>query len=303
MGGRPKPTFEQVKQTFEERGCVLLETEYVNDRTPMRYIARCGHERMGNFGNFKRGKGDWCFSCRHAIAGKSKSIGEEAIRKAFEADGCEVLSVDGYTNRAKVRYIAQCGHENTTDYQHFVSQHGGRLCAKCSQSVRYGIEYVRECFEERGCTLLEDTYKNCKTKMRYIAQCGHESTITFDELLNSDHAALRCRNCHKHKYHEVIEDRNRTAYKRWREAIYERDGYACRVCGRSTAGLNAHHLYSYDDYPDKRFDLDNGITLCPRCHIRFHNWCGSQGCTAELFNEWLKGNTEVITGTKEPVTP
>ena len=45
MGGRAKFTYDFVKQTFADRGCTLLETEYVNDRVNMRYLAKCGHTR------------------------------------------------------------------------------------------------------------------------------------------------------------------------------------------------------------------------------------------------------------------
>lgn len=303
MGGREKFTLEFVKKTFEERGCKLLETEYLNDRTPLRYIAACGHQRTSTFNNFVRGKGTLCRACRYKAIAKRRSIGEDVIREAFEREGCRVLSISGGTEDSPVRYIARCGHENTSDYGHFIYQNVGRVCAKCSKAIRYQLDYVRECFEEKDCVLLENAYVNCKTKMRYIAQCGHESTITFDALLNSKGAALRCRQCHKHTYHEVPLDRNRTASKVWRKAVYQKDDYTCVACGHHGGDLNAHHLAAYDDNPDKRFSVDNGVTLCPPCHIKFHSVYGFGGNTPEQFQEWLEGNTEVSTGTKEPVTP
>lgn len=303
MGGRPKFTFEKVQKVFSDRGCILLETEYPNDRTPLRYIAACGHERTSTFNNFYRGKGTLCRVCRYAANGAESRLGEEVIRRAFEKEGMAVLDIDGGTQSSKVRYIASCGHENVTDYDHFVHQHGGRVCAACSKSIRYKIDYVRECFEERGCLLLEDVYINCKTKMRYIAQCGHESYITFDALLNSDGAALRCRKCHKHTYHEEPIDRNRYASKAWRKAVYERDGFTCAACGHHGGDLNAHHLDAYDMDEAARFDVSNGVTLCPTCHIRFHREYGFGGNTKGQFEKWMQGNTEVRVGNKSPATP
>lgn len=303
MGGREKFTLEFVRKTFEERGCKLLETEYLNDRAPLRYIARCGHERTSTFNNFVRGKGDLCRACRYKSNGERRRFDKGVIREAFESQGCKVLGISGEGELAVVRYIAQCGHENTTDYSHFVYQKTGRVCAKCSKSIRYQLDYVRECFEACDCVLLETEYRNCKTKMRYIAQCGHESTITFDALLNSKGAALRCRNCHKHTYHEEPIDRNRTASKTWRKAVYERDGFNCVACGHHGGDLNAHHLAAYDNNPELRFSVENGVTLCPTCHIKFHSTYGFGGNTPEQFREWLEGNTEVSAGTKEPATP
>lgn len=303
MGGRRKFTFEEVQKTFEKRGCKLLSTEYLNEKTPLKYIAKCGHERTSTYNNFSRGKGDLCPTCRRKDNGIKKSLGYEVIKAAFESEGCRVLNSDFRRNTDPVRYIALCGHENVSDYSHFVGQHLGRVCNTCSKSILYKYDYVRECFEAEDCVLLEPEYKNCKTPMRYIAKCGHESTITFDAFRNSDTTTKRCRKCQKKTYHEVPSDRNRQAAKTWRKAVYEKDSYTCLKCGKHGGELNAHHLSAYDTDSERRFDVNNGVTLCPKCHIVFHSVFGFGGNTPEQFYQWLLGNTEVSEGTKEPTTP
>jgi hypothetical protein len=62
------------------------------------------------------------------------------------------------------------------------------------------------------------------------------------------------------------------------------------VCNDASGGnLNAHHLYSWTAYPEKRVYLDNGVTLCTECHKEFHAW--NRGthtpCTEEDYYEWL----------------
>lgn len=44
-----------------------------------------------------------------------------------------------------------------------------------------------------------------------------------------------------------------------------RDGARCRLC-QSSRTLEVHHIYRWYDFPALRFVLDNGITLCHRCH-------------------------------------
>jgi len=61
------------------------------------------------------------------------------------------------------------------------------------------------------------------------------------------------------------------AYKAWRTAVFERDGYVCQHCGaKSVKGdrvrLQADHIKPFAFYPDLRFDIDNGRTLCEPCH-------------------------------------
>lgn len=283
-----KWTIEKVRSLFEQRGCKLLETEYKNYSTKMRYIATCGHEHSISLNNFVNGKGDLCRECRIKDNAAKERLSDEIIRNAFEKEGCKVLSPQIEGEDFLVHYIALCGHENRINYRHF--RYGsGRVCSLCSKSILYKIDYVREAFEQSGCELLEDEYINCKTPMRYIARCGHESTIRFDTFLNSSNATKRCRNCHKHSYHEIVIDRNRTASKVWRKKVYERDHWTCVACGKSGGDLNAHHLEAYDTNPELRFSLENGVTLCPLCHTRFHQAYGFGGNTAIQFQEWIKG--------------
>ncbi len=55
------------------------------------------------------------------------------------------------------------------------------------------------------------------------------------------------------------------AYKEWRRAIFERDGYTCQACGEKGGKLRAHHIKKYRNYPELRIILTNGITICYDC--------------------------------------
>lgn len=61
--------------------------------------------------------------------------------------------------------------------------------------------------------------------------------------------------------------RNNVHYKIWREAVYKRDKYTCQECGDNKGGnLNAHHIKPFSLYPELRFEICNGLTLCISCH-------------------------------------
>ncbi len=51
-----KHTIEYISRYFKEQGCELLEKEYKNTRTKMRYKCNCGNISKTRFYNFKQGK-------------------------------------------------------------------------------------------------------------------------------------------------------------------------------------------------------------------------------------------------------
>ena len=63
--------------------------------------------------------------------------------------------------------------------------------------------------------------------------------------------------------------------RNWSKAIKIRDNFTCRLCGdRSYKGrgktikLHSHHIKTWKDYPELRYDLNNGITVCFDCHLK-----------------------------------
>jgi len=65
---------------------------------------------------------------------------------------------------------------------------------------------------------------------------------------------------------EILKIRKGIEYRLWREAVYARDNYTCQKCKIKGKYLEAHHIKRFADYPELRFAIDNGQTLCKKCH-------------------------------------
>lgn len=62
--------------------------------------------------------------------------------------------------------------------------------------------------------------------------------------------------------------RNDPEYKQWVNKIKRRDG-KCRLQNDNCSGYSiVHHILTWADYPQERYNIDNGIVLCQGHHPR-----------------------------------
>ena len=54
-------------------------------------------------------------------------------------------------------------------------------------------------------------------------------------------------------------------YKDWRTSVFGRDNWRCVWCGKG-GYVEADHIKQFAYYPELRFTIDNGRTLCKPCH-------------------------------------
>lgn len=66
----------------------------------------------------------------------------------------------------------------------------------------------------------------------------------------------------------------RAFWKELAKSVLKRDNYLCQECGVGNTKDNklvVHHVKQWSCYPDLRFDLNNLITVCEKCHKKKHS--------------------------------
>lgn len=71
--------------------------------------------------------------------------------------------------------------------------------------------------------------------------------------------------------------------KEWSKLVRERDG-KCLACGKRS-NLAAHHFVRRS-IKSTRLIIENGVTLCPGCHVFNHEFSAHK--TPEMFKRWFK---------------
>lgn len=70
--------------------------------------------------------------------------------------------------------------------------------------------------------------------------------------------------------------RNSLEYKLWRETVFKRDNYQCIWGGKEHgSNLQADHIKPFSLFPELRFAIDNGRTLCVDCHRKTDTYGGN----------------------------
>lgn len=271
-----KLTNKKIESFFKENGCVLLD-EYINSKSKMRYLCKCGNKSKISWSNFKNG--NRCKRCGISKRSASKKLDYDYVNEKFNENQCELLENSYCNATTKMRYRCSCGFISKISWAKFQQ---GQRCNNCKinkirEKLRLKYSFVVESFASEKCELLEETYFNSATFMKFKCSCGAVDKITWDKFKSGE----RCSNCMKNRKAPRFSD----ALRKWREEIYERDLYKCQICN-SGGKINAHHLNSFDCFPNQRTSIENGIALCKTCHLLFHKEYGNGKNTAEQFEEW-----------------
>jgi len=79
---------------------------------------------------------------------------------------------------------------------------------------------------------------------------------------------------------------NDEKYKQWSRAVKTAGNFQCAICLAKDVYLESHHVWAWNAYPEKRYLLVNGVSLCKICHDQFHNIWGKGNNTEGQFKQY-----------------
>ena len=230
-----------------------------------------------------------------------KKTNNEFIKQVSDAVGDEYEFMEPYIDAmTKLKVIHHhCNHVYHVRPHDFIS--GGSRCPNCrTYKKKTHDDYVKQMYDKHGDEfIVMSKYRGSKSKVDILHKpCGKVSSKGAAGALSHKGcvycSALR-RSGHNHyKYNPDMSDEERASREnqrglilKWSKEIYERDDYTCKKCNKRGIKLNAHHINSWDKYPDERFNIDNGITLCVDCHKEFHMNYGYGSNDRKQFDKFI----------------
>jgi hypothetical protein len=115
-----------------------------------------------------------------------------------------------------------------------------------------------------------------------------EKRLQISRTLKGKYKGEKCPAWKGGKTPENIKVRGSAEYKYWRREVFKRDNFTCQKHGINGRYLMAHHINNFADFPELRFDINNGITLSREAHNLFHRIYGKTNNTKEQLNQFLK---------------
>lgn len=176
-----KLTKDYVKQSFVEKGCILL-SEYKGWDQKLEFCCPKGHTNSMTWAAWKKLKK--CPKCAKGIPTK------ECIKVTLIEEDYQMVNFELFVyrnNTTKFDVLCNEGHKYTTNWANW---RAGKRCPYCAGNVKYTINEISDIFGERGYELLSDTYEYDKP-LYFLCPNGHKHFMFLHNFLKG-HECLIC---------------------------------------------------------------------------------------------------------------
>lgn len=141
----------------------------------------------------------------------------------------------------------------------------------CSRSCTAKVNPVGKRLKEQECIYCKRSFvPKYRSSQKYCTyECSTHKKPWNRGINNPFNSGDKHPNWQGGKTKERDKARNTLTYKVWRRNVLERDNHTCVDC-KSTASLHVHHIKGWSESKGDRYLVDNGETLCAKCHASRH---------------------------------
>lgn len=204
-----------------------------------------------------------------------------------------VIKHIGYNNRKVTIWLCKCnicGYVKQLRVDH-IKRFGNAecRCPKNLQFKRFGKLFVLD--------KLKYKHKSGDYLWECLCDCGTLHNVTTNGLTSNKVKSCGCyaleqmsgKNNHNWKGGITPENKNdRGRFDKIKNNILDRDNFTCYKCGCRGGRLNVHHIYNFADYKKVRLSKSNLVTLCNKCHKKYHYIYGVKNNTLLQFEEFVE---------------
>ena len=302
----------------EKNGCTTKDVGY---KSNLKWWFKCprglhgGDQYVMSFVTNEKNRKLMCKMCNSVAQVIIDRFGEDYLNVHWHKDNTlSPLEIAYGSTTTKV--IIQCDNKHYHVYEQAASSFvKGIGCPYCinrkvhpNDSLAATYPCVLSIWSDKNNKSPYEYSPHSESKVWFKCKCGKHNDY-LQKISNAVIYEFRCPHCSLEKTSNRMQGdgchfwkggingqndtlRHRREYKDWRKRVYERDNYVCQCCGDRGGRLNAHHINSFSDHPELRYNIHNGITLCTKCHDSteegsFHNIYGTHNTTSFQLREYI----------------
>lgn len=305
-----KLTIDEVKSRINKvnENLLILDNDYSGANHKLKTkCKKCGYIWGISYSKIMSGRS--CPSCFNKRRGDNRKLSLATIKNNVYKINPKIKILDDKYINNKTKLTCLCLQCNETWKVNYDKLQQRRGCPHCDikrradlkrQDISTIIEKIKNI--NPNIEIIDTHYINCHKKLKCKCKvCSNIWEVKWTNLF----IGRGCPKCsvsrrsgkNNHNYNPNLTKEERIKSRsmlygdnmtKWRNSVFKRDDFTCKICNKKGTYLNAHHLNSYHAHPKERFDLNNGVTLCKKHHRDFHKRYGYKNNTKEQFEEYLK---------------
>ena len=233
----------------------------------------------------------------------TRPLTTEEFKERIKGRGFQFISPQYANGRDKHLFRCdKCSHEWEARPQAILRANGkpiGTGCPRCAGKAFTQDELTQRLLD-RGLEPLETVVKSNAVIRCKCMVCDSETKSS--PTVSKDVKGYGCESCcqpkseNHYRYDPNISDETRGEWDKkhmtakvraWSKKVKELADFTCDCCKvRGGVVLHSHHLNSWIDNKEQRYDLDNGVCLCVECHYDFHRKFGQGYNTKQQYLEF-----------------